>query len=103
MWMFPIALACGNTFVLKPSEKDPSFGVKIRELLKEAGLPGGVFNVVHGDREAVDALNEDRSFLTQGDVFTDEQISAYIDLKWEEIYRFEHTPHPVEFDMYYSL
>ena len=54
-------------------------------------------------REAVDALNEDRSFLTQGDVFTDEQISAYIDLKWEEIYRFEHTPHPVEFDMYYSV
>ena len=54
-------------------------------------------------REAVGALDKDRSFLTKGDVFTDEQISAYIDLKWEEIYRFEHTPHPVEFDMYYSV
>ena len=54
-------------------------------------------------REAVGALEEDRDFLTKGDVFTDEQISAYTDLKWEEIYRFEHTPHPVEFDMYYSV
>jgi len=56
MWMFPIALACGNSFVLKPSEKDPSAANVIAELLREAGLPDGVFNVVHGDREAVDAL-----------------------------------------------
>ena len=56
LWMFPIALACGNTYVLKPSEKDPSASVRMAELLKEAGLPDGVFNVVHGDKEAVDAL-----------------------------------------------
>ena len=56
MWMFPIALACGNTFVLKPSEKDPSPAVELAKLLSEAGLPDGVFNVVNGDREAVDAL-----------------------------------------------
>jgi malonate-semialdehyde dehydrogenase (acetylating)/methylmalonate-semialdehyde dehydrogenase len=58
MWMFPVALACGNTFVLKPSEKDPSPANRMAELLKEAGLPDGVFNVVHGDREAVDAILE---------------------------------------------
>ena len=56
MWMFPIAIACGNTFVLKPSEKDPSCSIKLAELLKEAGLPDGVFNVVNGDKEAVDAI-----------------------------------------------
>jgi malonate-semialdehyde dehydrogenase (acetylating)/methylmalonate-semialdehyde dehydrogenase len=56
MWMFPIALACGNTFVLKPSEKDPSASLLLARLLAEAGLPEGVFNVVHGDKEAVDAL-----------------------------------------------
>ena len=56
MWMFPVALACGNTFVLKPSERDPSTAVRIGQLLKEAGLPDGVFNVVHGDKEAVDGL-----------------------------------------------
>jgi malonate-semialdehyde dehydrogenase (acetylating) / methylmalonate-semialdehyde dehydrogenase len=56
MWMFPVALACGNTFVLKPSEKVPSASVRMAELLRDAGLPDGVFNVVHGDREAVDAL-----------------------------------------------
>src|SRR5271154_5418618 len=58
MWMFPIALACGNCFILKPSERDPSAAVLIAELLKEAGLPGGVFNVVHGDKEAVDNILE---------------------------------------------
>ncbi len=58
MWMFPIAIACGNTFVLKPSEKDPSASVRIAELLAEAGLPDGVFNVVHGDKVAVDRLLE---------------------------------------------
>jgi malonate-semialdehyde dehydrogenase (acetylating)/methylmalonate-semialdehyde dehydrogenase len=56
MWMFPVALACGNSFILKPSERDPSPGLRIAELLTEAGLPDGVFNVVNGDREAVDAL-----------------------------------------------
>ena len=56
MWMFPMALACGNTFVLKPSERDPSAGYRIAELLLEAGLPPGVFNVVNGDKEAVDAI-----------------------------------------------
>ena len=56
MWMFPLALVCGNTFVLKPSERDPSAALRIGELLTEAGLPDGVFNVVHGDKEAVDAL-----------------------------------------------
>jgi len=56
MWMWAPALACGNTFVLKPSEKDPSASVYTAELLKEAGVPDGVFNVVHGDKVAVDAI-----------------------------------------------
>jgi malonate-semialdehyde dehydrogenase (acetylating)/methylmalonate-semialdehyde dehydrogenase len=59
MWMFPVALACGNTFVLKPSERDPSPSLMLAELLREAGLPDGVFNVVHGDRVAVDTLLTD--------------------------------------------
>jgi malonate-semialdehyde dehydrogenase (acetylating)/methylmalonate-semialdehyde dehydrogenase len=59
MWMFPIAIACGNTFVLKPSEKDPSCPLRLAELFSEAGLPPGVFNVVNGDREAVDTLLTD--------------------------------------------
>ena len=58
MWMWAPAIACGNAFVLKPSEKDPSASVYVAELLKEAGLPDGVFNVVHGDKVAVDALLE---------------------------------------------
>ena len=56
LWMYPVALACGNAFVLKPSEKDPSITVRIAELLHEAGLPAGVFNIIQGDKEAVDAL-----------------------------------------------
>jgi malonate-semialdehyde dehydrogenase (acetylating) / methylmalonate-semialdehyde dehydrogenase len=56
MWFFPVAIACGNTVVLKPSEKDPSAAVLMAELWAQAGLPGGVFNVVHGDRIAVDRL-----------------------------------------------
>ena len=56
MWMYPMAIACGNTFVLKPSEKDPTASLLIARLLKEAGLPDGVFNVVNGDKEAVDTL-----------------------------------------------
>jgi malonate-semialdehyde dehydrogenase (acetylating)/methylmalonate-semialdehyde dehydrogenase len=56
MWMFGVAMACGNTFVLKPSEKDPSVPVRLAELMLEAGAPEGVLNVVHGDKEAVDAI-----------------------------------------------
>jgi malonate-semialdehyde dehydrogenase (acetylating) / methylmalonate-semialdehyde dehydrogenase len=58
MWMWAPAIACGNTFVLKPSEKDPSASVYVAELLQEAGLPDGVYNVVHGDKVAVDAILE---------------------------------------------
>jgi malonate-semialdehyde dehydrogenase (acetylating)/methylmalonate-semialdehyde dehydrogenase len=56
LWMFPVAIACGNTFILKPSEKDPSASMKLAELFAQAGLPAGVLNVVHGDKEAVDAI-----------------------------------------------
>ena len=56
LWMFPVAIACGNTFVLKPSERAPSAPVRVAELLSEAGVPDGVLNVVHGDKVAVDAL-----------------------------------------------
>lgn len=59
MWMFPIAIACGNTFILKPSEKDPSVPLRLAELLIEAGLPKGVFNVVNGDKKVVDVLLTD--------------------------------------------
>lgn len=64
LWMFPLAIACGNTFVLKPSEKDPSCSLKWAELMKEAGLPDGVFNVVQGDHVSVNAL------------LTDERVAA---------------------------
>ena len=60
MWMYPMAIICGNTFVLKPSERDPSAPMYIAGLLKEAGLPDGVFNVVNGDKEAVDTLLHDQ-------------------------------------------
>ena len=60
LWMYPLALICGNTFVLKPSERDPSAALFIGELLKEAGLPDGVFNLVNGDRHAVETLLGDR-------------------------------------------
>ena len=56
MWMYPVAIACGNTFVLKPSERDPSASMLVFELFQEADFPSGVFNVVHGDKEAVDAI-----------------------------------------------
>ena len=59
MWMFPVAIACGNTFVMKPSEKDPSVTVRLAEFLTEAGLPDGVFNIVNGDKVAVDVLLTD--------------------------------------------
>ncbi len=58
MWMFPVAIACGNAFLLKPSERDPSASILIAELLKEAGLPDGIFNVIHGDKLAVDGILE---------------------------------------------
>ena len=63
MWMFPMAIACGNTFILKPSEKDPSCPLRLAELFKEAGLPDGVFNVVNGDKEVVDAILENKDCL----------------------------------------
>ena len=56
LWMFPLAIACGNTFILKPSEKVPLTAVRLAELALEAGFPPGVLNLVHGGREAVDAL-----------------------------------------------
>lgn len=56
LWMFPMAIACGNTFILKPSEKDPSCAMKLAELAKKAGIPDGVVNVIHGDRHTVEAL-----------------------------------------------
>lgn len=56
LWMFPMAIACGNTFIWKPSEKDPSCALRLAELAKEAGVPDGVFNVIQGDKEAVDLL-----------------------------------------------
>ncbi|MDA9709245.1 CoA-acylating methylmalonate-semialdehyde dehydrogenase [Candidatus Pelagibacter sp.] len=60
MWMFPMAIACGNSFILKPSEKDPSCSFKLAELLSEAGLPDGVLNVINGDKEVVDAILENK-------------------------------------------
>ena len=59
MWMFPVALATGNTFILKPSERDPSCGIRLAELMFEAGAPNGVLNVINGDKEAVDVLLSD--------------------------------------------
>jgi len=59
MWMYPVAIACGNTFILKPSERDPSVAIRIAELASQAGLPDGVLNVVNGDKEAVDVLLTD--------------------------------------------
>ncbi len=59
MWMFGVAIACGNTFICKPSEKDPSVPLRLAELFMEAGAPAGVLNVVNGDKEAVDAILED--------------------------------------------
>jgi malonate-semialdehyde dehydrogenase (acetylating)/methylmalonate-semialdehyde dehydrogenase len=60
LWMIPVALACGNSFILKPSEKDPSVSLVLADLLQQAGLPDGVFNVVQGDKEVVDALLESK-------------------------------------------
>jgi len=59
MWMYPISIACGNTFILKPSEKDPSCGMRLAELFSEAGLPDGVFNILNGDKDVVNMILED--------------------------------------------
>jgi malonate-semialdehyde dehydrogenase (acetylating)/methylmalonate-semialdehyde dehydrogenase len=66
MWMYPISIACGNTFILKPSEKDPSCSIKLAQLFSEAGLPDGVFNVLNGDKEIVDLIlnSEDISSIS---------------------------------------
>ncbi len=56
MWMYPISIACGNSFILKPSEKDPSCGIRLAELFSEAGLPNGVFNILNGDKDVVNML-----------------------------------------------
>ena len=77
-----------------PSEKD-LYDLPPEEL---AGIP----TVCGSLREALDSLAEDHAFLTKGGVFTEDQIQGYMDIKWEEVYRYEHTPHPVEFEMYYS-
>ena len=58
MWMYPISIACGNTFILKPSEKNPSCSIRLAELFTEAGLPNGVFNVLQGDKEVVNLILE---------------------------------------------
>ena len=60
MWMYPVSIACGNTFILKPSEKDPSCPMRLAELAIEAGMPPGVLNVVNGDKESVDTLLENK-------------------------------------------
>ena len=82
MWMFPIAIACGNTFILKPSEKDPSCSIKLAQLLKEAGLPDGVFNVVNGDKECVDAILENKDIFGRdtelNKIVIDESFPEYI-------------------------
>ncbi len=77
-----------------PSEKD-LYDLPPEEL---AGIP----TVCGSLREALDSLAEDHAFLTKGGVFTEDQIQGYMDIKWEEVFRYEHTPHPVEFEMYYS-
>ena len=61
LWMYPVAIACGNTFVLKPSERNPSVAMRIAELASEAGLPDGVLNVVNGNKVAVDTLITDKN------------------------------------------
>ena len=77
MWMFPMAIACGNTFILKPSEKDPSCSIRLAELLTEAGLPNGVFNVINGDKEAVDELISNKDIVAMSFVGST-QIAKYI-------------------------
>ena len=61
MWMFPISIACGNSFILKPSEKDPSCAIKLAELFLDAGLPEGVLNIINGDKQIVDKILTDEN------------------------------------------
>ncbi|MEK9794825.1 MAG: glutamine synthetase, partial [Hyphomicrobiales bacterium] len=79
----------------KPSDQD-LYDLPLKELKKIPTVAGSL-------REALANLEKDNAFLTAGEVFTKDQIAAYIELKMEEVIRFEHTPHPVEFDMYYSV
>src|ERR671918_2550846 len=83
MWMFPVAIACGNTFVLKPSERDPSASLILAELWAQAGLPEGVFNVVHGDKEAVDAIL-DHTDIAAVSFVGSTPIARYIHLRASE-------------------
>ncbi|MFF1293510.1 MULTISPECIES: CoA-acylating methylmalonate-semialdehyde dehydrogenase [unclassified Streptomyces] len=83
MWMFPLAIACGNTFVLKPSEKDPSASFRLAELASEAGLPDGVLNIVQGDKVAVDRLLEHPDIEAVSFVGST-PIAKYIQLKGVE-------------------
>ena len=78
MWMFPMALATGNTFILKPSERDPGAPMLLAKLLSEAGLPDGCFNVVHGDKEAVDALLDHPEVATAISFVGSTAIGKYI-------------------------
>ncbi|MDP4593393.1 MAG: aldehyde dehydrogenase family protein, partial [Beijerinckiaceae bacterium] len=77
MWKFAPAIACGNAFILKPSERDPGVPLKLAELMLEAGLPPGILNVVNGDKEAVDAILDDRDISAVGFVGST-PIAAYI-------------------------
>ena len=79
----------------KPADQD-LYDLPLKELKKIPTVAGSL-------REALESLAKDNSFLTAGDVFTKDQIDAYIELKMEEVIKFEHTPHPVEFDLYYSV
>ena len=83
MWMFPIAIVCGNSFILKPSEKDPSCAMKLAELMQKAGLPKGVMNVLHGDKEIVDAILEHRSIKTFSFVGST-PVAKYVNTKASE-------------------
>eukprot|EP01032_Pedospumella_encystans_P013962 gene13962-biopygen11402 len=77
MWMFAPAIACGNAFILKPSERDPSVPIRLAELMIEAGLPAGILNVVNGDKEAVDAILDDHDIRAVGFVGSS-PIAQYI-------------------------
>ena len=80
LWMFPVAIACGNTFVLKPSEKDPSSSIKLAELFTEAGLPEGVFNVVNGDKESVDAIISNKDIYLTHALYKINKMDDYYEL-----------------------
>ena len=92
-----------NKFEFKNLVKNLKNSLKEKTLFKDLRKEVEKIPTVCGSlREAMESLDKDREFLTQGGVFTDDQIDAYIALKFEEIHKFEHAPHPVEFEMYYS-